>query len=218
MKPVVLATAVALGALALGCSTGEGEGWVKSQGNLFVKDCWDGPFNLQPTFFASDPFEDTQQIRVQRGGRIIEESDGVSLVVNDVSKIRASQLGQDIPLGLPVGVNPPGFPPRVEPNPQVSLTLYLYDTCHQQNGALYSVAGSINFTSLFSGNRNENSAHDRLTTATFTATVADPRDAQLVTDPSTGATTVDYSTAHPSTIQGFFSFYFQRGIPAQPFP
>ena len=167
---------------------------------------------------------------------MVAVSDGVLLGVNDVSRIRAEQLDTDIPLGLPVGVRPPGFPLRVEPvPPQASLTLYLYDTCHLQNGALHSVRGSIRFKSLFSGNRNENSADNRLTDATFTAFVADPRDATLApasgeTDggaadgsvseagmgPSPGALEPHYR--HESLVTGSFRFFFERGIPAQPFP
>jgi hypothetical protein len=226
---------------------------------LFVKNCWDGPFDLQPDFFATIPFADTQQIRVQRGDRSIEVSDGVLLVVNDVAKIRTSQLGVPIPLGLPVGVKPPGFPPRVEMvPPQVSLSLYLYATCHVQNGGLNSVSGTITFTHLFSGDRNENNAEERLTEAHFDALVTDPRDAKLIPGPvggggtpadggtieggtppgsdagvqtpgSTGvdgglvityagAVTVDYGAHQTSHVSGDFSFYFQRGVPAQPFP
>lgn len=249
--------ALAAASLVLGaCTTGEGQGSVQSD-RLFVKNCWDGPFDLQPDFFASIPFANTQQIRVQRGDRSIEVSDGVLLVVNDVAKIRESQLGVPIPLGLPIGVKPPGFPPRVEiVPPQVSLSLYLYATCHLQNGGLNSVSGTITFTHLFSGDRNENNAEERLTEAHFDALVTDPRDAKLVpasgaggapgsdggtteggtapaeaglVSPSTsvdggtvityaGSVTVDYGADQTSRVTGDFQFYFQRGVPAQPFP
>jgi hypothetical protein len=238
------------------CSTGEGTGSVRSD-RLFVKNCWDGPFDLEPDFFATIPFNDTQQIRVQRGDRPIEVSDGLILLVNDVAKIRAGQLGTPIPLGLPVGVKPPGFPPRVElVPPQVSLSLYLYATCHLQNGGLNSVSGTITFDHLFSGDRNENSAVERLTQAHFDALVADPRDAKLTpngqgggapagdagateggTAPGTeagadagsgldagtfityaGSVTVEYGAHQTSHVTGDFQFYFQRGVPAQPFP
>jgi hypothetical protein len=249
---------VALSSLALfACSTGEGSGSVRSD-RLFMKNCWNGPFDLQPDFFGTIPFADSQQIRVQRGDRNIEVSDGLVLVVNDVAKIRSSQLGTPIPLGLPIGVKPPGFPPRVEMvPPQVSLSLYLYATCHLQNGGLNSVSGSITFTHLFSGDRNENSADERLTEAHFDALVTDPRDAKLIAaSPSTGgnpgdggateagppvaadagplspgssgvdggtvitygSVTVDYGADQTSRVTGDFQFYFQRGIPAQPFP
>lgn len=209
--------ALAFGMLLLGCTTGEGSGGVTSD-RLYVKNCWNGPFDLGPTFFATTPSGDTQEIRVQRGDRLVEVSDGVLLLVNDVPSIRKSP-GQPIALGLPAGVNPPGFPKRVEPNPpQVSLTLYLYDTCHVQNGAAYSVSGTITFGSLFSGDRNENNADDRLTDAEFDAVVADPRDAELSSDPATGGVKVTYPEEVTSLVHGEFRFFFQRGVPAQPFP
>src|SRR5438552_16836120 len=89
------------------CSSGEGQGSVRSD-RLLVKNCWDGPFDLEPDFFATIPFNDTQHIRVQRGDRSIEVSDGLLLVVIDVAKIRSRQLGVAIPLALAVRVIPPG--------------------------------------------------------------------------------------------------------------
>jgi len=179
-----------LGVFALGlagCATGEGSGSVRSD-RLYVKNCWDGPFDLLPDFFATVPFNDSQQIRIQRGDRSVEVSDGIILVVNDIAKIRSTQLGAPLALGLPVGVQPPGFPPRIQlVPPEVSLSLYLYATCHLQNGALNSVSGTITFDHLFSGDRNENNAEERLTQAHFDALVADPRDATVLPSPSPGA-------------------------------
>jgi hypothetical protein len=229
VKRAVLAL---LAALVAGCTTGEGSGWVRSN-RLVATNCWDGPFDLGPTFFASDPFQDTQQIRVQRGDRIVGISDGVLLVVNDVSKIRKSQLDTPIPLGLPIGVTPPGQPRRVEANPpQVSMSLYLNDSCHNQDPAVFSVGGTITFHSLFSGNRNENNADQRLTDAEFDALVTDPRSGMVESagtpvDAGAGVDagpTLDYGDAGvivryaPSRVTGQFHFFFQRGLPAQPFP
>jgi hypothetical protein len=224
------ALAVVAVAVAAGCTTGEGTGWVRST-RLQADNCWDGAFDLGPTFFASDPFQDTQQIRVQRGDRIVGISDGVLLVVNDVEKIRSSQLGTPITLGLPIGVTPPGQPRRVEANPpQVSLSLYLNDSCHNQDPAVYSVGGTITFNSLFSGNRNENKADQRLTDADFDALVTDPRDAMIEpagTSADAGAEAgpiLDYGDSGvivryaPSRLTGQFHFFFQRGQPAQQFP
>ena len=217
------------------CSVSEGEGEVRSE-RLFVKNCWDGPFNLQPTFFAANPFEDTMMIRVQRGEEAVEVSDGIFLVVNEGSRIREGLLGQSIELGLPAGVSPPGVPERLDLDPPlVSFALFLYETCHEQNGALYAVGGSITFESLFSGDPNETSAEKRLTEASFEATVVDPRD--LTTSDSAGAGSADagavdaaatatdagggglsYPAGHVSTVTGNFRFFFERGSPAQPFP
>ncbi len=202
--------ALLLGAVLLaGCSTGEGQGWVRSD-KLYVEDCWNGKFDLQPTFFGDNPYMNTQQIRVQRGDNLEEVSDGVTALVNDVDGIRSSELNTGIKVGLPPGVSPPGVPIKYNPNPpKVSLALYLHDTCHAQNGTLYSVAGTITFSSLFSGDPNESNADDRLTEAHFEASFVDPRDLQ-----SDGT----YDPAKESTVKGYFRFFFQRGQPAQPFP
>ena len=227
MRAALLA---AFALVAAGCTTGEGTGWVRSD-RLVAVNCWDGPFDLGPTFFASDPFQDTQQIRIQRGDRNLGVSDGVLLVVNDVSKIIASHLDEPMALGLPIGVTPPGQPRRVQSNPpQVSLSLYLDDSCHNQDPAVYSVGGTITFHSLFSGNKNENNADKRLTDAEFDALVSDPRggtiepagtpvdagaDALPSVDYGDGGTVVRYAA---SRLRGQFRFFFQRGQPAQPFP
>jgi hypothetical protein len=217
----VKARALAVVALlaAAGCDAGEGSGEVTSE-KLYVRNCWDGPFDLRPSFFGTTPFENTQEIRIQRGDRNVEVSDGVILVLSDVEAIR-EQMGEDgggqIELGLPIGVNPPGFPDRVTTTPPlVSLTIYLYNTCHVQNGALYAVSGDIVFESLFSGDRNENDAKRRLTKGNFRAEVTDPRDAELVE--GDGGLVVEYTPEHVSHVEGSFEFYFQRGVPAQPFP
>jgi len=193
---------------SLGCTVGQGEGWVRSD-KLNVEDCWDGKFDLGPDFFAADSFRgDALLVRVQRGDNIEELSDGLLIVINDLPTLRAL-IGQDIPVGLPPGVTPPGVPITYNPNPPpVSMSLYLHASCHIENGTVYSTDGSINFTSLFSGDPNEDDSGKRLTEATFHANFADPR--QLV-----GAGADDPSLK--SLVTGYFHFFFQRGQPAQPF-
>jgi hypothetical protein len=198
---------VALG--AAGCSTAEGTGEVRSE-RLYVEDCWNGPFDLDPDFFGANPYRDTLTVRVQRGDNLEEVSDGLIVLVNDVRGIRDESLGTPLAVGLPAGVAPPGVTPAFDPDPpRVHLALYLHDTCHEQNGTLYSTAGSITFDSLFSGDPNEPDADDRLTEARFDATFGDPRhlgpDGQA--DPE-----------RASQVTGWFRFFFQRGQPAQPFP
>jgi hypothetical protein len=192
-----------------GCTTGEGEGEVTSD-KLYVEECWDDAFNLDPTFFAANPFRDTLQIRIQRGDDIQEVSDGVAILVNDVAAIRGGLLGQPLEVGLPPGVSPPGVPVEVDPDPaRVSLALYLHHSCHLENGTVHAVAGSIDFSALFSGDPNEENADDRLTEASFSVTVADPR--HELADGT-------YPAGKLSTVDGWFRFFFQRGQPAQPFP
>jgi hypothetical protein len=191
------------------CTTGEGEGWVRSE-QLFVERCWNGPFDLGPDFFGVVPHEDRALfIRVQRSDNNQEVSDGLIVLVHDLQNIRNNELGQPLTVGLPVGVSPPGVPIVRHPDPpRVNLTLYLHDTCHGQTADLYSIGGTITFSSLFSGDLNEHDSSDRLTEARFTADFADPRKAEA--DGS-------YREGLVSNVQGYFKFYFQRGQPAQPF-
>jgi hypothetical protein len=194
---------VAVTAGLVGCTVGDGSGEVHSD-ILYMQDCWQGPFDLHPTFFGANPYrEDTLIIRVQRGDNLEEVSDGLTVLVNSVAAIRGGMLNQATTVGMPPGVSPPGVPVTGAPAPLVSLSLYLHDTCHRQNGAVFSTGGTITFHSLFSGNPNEKSAAARLTDAEFDATFADPRDADA---------------ARTSQVTGNFRFYFQRGQPAQPFP
>ena len=201
--------ALLLGFLFLGCSANEGEGEVRSE-NLNIRNCWTGAFDLDPTFFGANPYRNTLTIRIQRGDNIEEVSDGLIVLVNNVAETRKSLLGFPQPVGLPVGVTPPGVPVSVNPNPpKVHLALYLHDTCHNQNGTLYSMDGDITFHSLFSGDPNEGDADDRYTDAEFDATFADPRDARADGSFPPGVT---------SRVTGWFRFFFERGQPAQPFP
>lgn len=210
----VAVLAFGLGASLGACTTGEGTGAVRSE-HLFVRNCQNGPFDLQPNFFAANPFEDTQTIRVQRGDRMEALSDGLSILVTGVGAIRGDDggegmLGSDLRVGLPVGVAPPGQVVEFDPDPPpVSMTLYLNDSCHLQNSAVHAIDGTIRFTSLFNGNTRESRAENRLTEAEFTATFADPRDLSpgVAPDP-----------ALVSEVTGNFRFFFQRGQPGQPFP
>ncbi len=226
---------IGTGTVASACTQGAGEGSVTSQ-RLFVRNCWNGAFNLEPTFFGANPFSPNEMaIRVQRGDDNEEVSDGLSLIINDVQTIRNSDLGTPLAVGLPPGVSPPGMPLKLNPNPPlISLALYLHDTCNLQNGAIYSIGGSvtggtatgdggtatgdggtatgdtITFTNLFSGNPNETDSVNRLTFAHFDdIQFADPRDM---------SSDYTFSPDVTSHVAGWFKFYFQRGQPAQPFP
>jgi hypothetical protein len=86
------------GLLITGCSLGDGTGQVKSE-QLFAHECWgqigggtpaQGVYDLQPDFFAANPYRTAIQIRVQRGNDLQEVSDGLSVVIDDVPKIRAA--------------------------------------------------------------------------------------------------------------------------------
>jgi hypothetical protein len=68
---------------------------------------------------------------------------------------------------------------------------------------------TINFSSLFDGNPNEENAQARLTNATFHFYLADPRE---ICPGGLGP-----PPPCRGDISGYFKFYFQRGRPAQPF-
>ncbi len=197
----------------LGCTVGEGEGSVKSD-HLHVSGCWDGAFDLRPDFFGANPDPgESLIIRVQRGDNVEDVSDGLIVTVYDLPEVRM-HLNEALPVGMPRGVTPSGVPIVYDPDPpKVSLALYLHNTCHQQNGTIYSIkspTGTITFTSLFSGDLNEGSSENRLTDATFSASFADPRELADVTDP-------DVLSMLTSPVTGSFRFFFQRGQPSQPF-
>jgi len=191
------------------CTTGEGQGDITSE-RLFVRDCWDGPFRLQPTFFGANPNRDTTLfIQIQRGDDSVEVSDGLFVSISDLAEVR-KRRGEPLPVGLPAAVEPIGAATdQVVPSALVSMALYLQRTCNRQNGTLYSLEGQITFDSLFSGDPNELEASERLTEATFDAEFADPRSVD-----EAAADGVDVI----SRVSGWFRFFFQRGPPAQPFP
>lgn len=210
MKRALWACLPLLALVSFGCTVGEGTGEVKSD-HLYVSGCWNGPFDLQPDFFGANPDQGTSlSIRVQRGDNIEDVSDGLIVLVNDLQWVR-QHLNEDIPVGMPRGVTPPGVPIVYNPDPpKVSLSLYLHNSCHQQNGTVYSVEGTINFASLFSGDLNEGSSENRKTNAKFTASFADPRELVDAADDTA-------ATALKSNVTGDFNFFFQRGQPSQPF-
>ncbi len=194
----------------LGCTVGEGSGQVHSD-QLYVKGCWSGAFDLSPDFFGANPDPgESLLIRVQRGDNVEDVSDGLMVAVTQLPDVREN-LNMPQKVGLPRGVAPSGVPVvYTDDPPKVSLSLYLHNTCHQQNGTIYSVDGFITFSSLFSGDLNEGSSENRLTEATFEAHFADPRELVDVTDPVE-------REALTSWVTGNFRFFFQRGQPSQPF-
>ena len=191
-----------------GCSLADGEGAVTSN-SLYVAECWNGPFDLGPNFFAAVPYRRTLTIRVQKGGDLEEVSDGMTVLIDDIDAVRA-KLDVPMKVGLPVGVTVPGVPLVTQTDPPlIHASIYLNRACHAQNSVLYSVGGSMTFHHVFNGDPNETEATEKLTDAEFSdMQVADPRDSP----PGTLA------PRHVSIVSGFFRFYFERGQPGQPFP
>lgn len=212
--------------ICAGCSLGDGEGQVYSP-RLVAHDCWEesdegtskdsSEYDMKPDFFAAIPYRETLTIRVQRGTDLQEVSDGLAVLIDDVPAIRATSLGKPLRVALPTGVTPPGSPAVPPPDlledpPLVHMALYLQRSCHNQNIVLYAVEGEITFEELFSGDPYEDAAKDKLTKASFKVTMGDPRDAPLGAYPS------EIPPELESSVEGWFTFYFERGQPGQPFP
>lgn len=210
-RTVALASVLGLAA----CSVGEGEGEVKSE-RLFAKDCWDQAYDMGPDFFAGVPYRETLQIRVQRGSDIEEVSDGLSVLIDNVPEIRDGYLDRPLRVALPPGVAPPGSVAQATDDsgePVIHAALYLGQSCHNQNITLYGISGSVTFSRLFSGDPHEREGAERLTEASFSFLMGDPRDAPLGAKPGE-----DIPEDRLSRVTGYFRFYFERGQPGQPFP
>jgi hypothetical protein len=136
--PALFSFAAIVAAGVASCSFGTGGGAIS--GSLNVPDCWSGPYNLQPDFFAAVPYLNTLELRMQKGGDYETFSDGVEILIDDTTKIIPSEYGQPLTVSLPVGVTPPGVPITPNPNPSlVHLSLYLQATCQIQDVALYAL-------------------------------------------------------------------------------
>lgn len=239
------AVAIVIAAASPACSQGEGEGAVI--GVLNVPTCWEGAFDLSPDFFAAVPYRNGIQMRIQNGSDFQNFSDGLSILVYDVPQIRPTRYRQPLAVDLPPEVTPPGVPVQIDPDPAlVGITLYLGRSCRTQNVTLHAVeevaiapdgscetralmgadptagcapdvenpagVGSgrslIAFTSIANGVLTEETAAERLNAGCFDIYLADPREAQPGGPPPP-------CRGH---IKGTFSFFFERGRPAQPFP
>jgi hypothetical protein len=213
--PAAIAGAVATAGFAASCSLGDGTGAVKSA-SLNAPDCWEGEYDLKPDFFAAQPYQNAVYIRVQRGSDQQGVSDGILILVDDVTDAIENHLGQPMDVTLPEGVAPPGVVPGSLcgdscSDKGVHLTFYLLHSCFNENMVLYGVSGTITFDHLFNGNQNESDAAKKLTEGEFDVMVGDPQDI-VTSGPDKG------TIPGQSELTGRFRFYFQRGQPAQPFP
>ncbi len=250
----IAAVATLLLGLSPACSQGEGEGRIT--GTLNVPNCWSGAFELSPDFFGAVPYKQSLQLRIQSGSDYESFSDGISILLYDITKIRPDpstgfpgRYKEPLTVDLPPEVTPPGVPIEANPDPAiVGMTLYLQKTCRTANVALHAVrevsiandgscvasavmgadptqgcapdkespagVGSgrsvIAFTSVANGQLDEETAAERLTAGCFDVYLADPRD-----EAPGGLGPPPRCRGH---IRGSFSFFFERGRPAQPFP
>ena len=144
--------------LALGCTVGEGEGWVRSE-RLFIEDCWNGPFDLNPDFFAANPYrQESLQIRLQRGDNIEEQSDGLTLLINDLQTLRQN-LGQPEQRRFAGRRDTTGVPgPARGGAAEGELVGVPAQQLPRANCRRILDFGEIRFASLFSGDPNETNA------------------------------------------------------------
>jgi hypothetical protein len=65
-------------------------------------------YDLQPDFFAAEPYRSTLQIRVQRGSDIAEFSDGLYVIVDDVPTVLAAITAAQADAGTDGGASDAG--------------------------------------------------------------------------------------------------------------
>lgn len=199
-KAIRSATWAAVAVVAVcagGCSVGVGEG--SATGQVWAPGCGlDGSsYDLNPTFFGSNPLgegSDMVEIRAQRGSDSPDVSDGLFLLVQGASDVNAM-------LDTPIDLASTGT------RPEVDMTLYLNDTCPIVIGdasklpvSYGAVAGTITFSAIYAP---EADGSGKETAATF--------DSVELVDPNA-------PDERHATLSGDFRFIFSRGRPAQPFP
>jgi hypothetical protein len=137
--------AVTVATTAPACSQGEGAGQIV--GTLDVPNCWTGAFDLDPDFLAAVPYREALTLRIQSGSDFQNFSDGLTILINDRTKIRpdairgfAGRYGEPIKVDLPPEVTPPGTPVTANPDPAlVNMALYLQRSCRTQTVTLQAV-------------------------------------------------------------------------------
>jgi hypothetical protein len=232
---------VLLSMTLVGCNIpGEGEGEVLSD-TLFAQDCWQGAFDLEPDFFATVPYRDTQQIRIQRGSDLQEVSDGVAILVNQVSSIRPTKCTLDSDCasevcseeGCPDGYDRCclGFD-RIGQGLEVGLPPKLLQEIAPALGggepppvsvALYLQYSCHNTNTVLYAVSGTVTFHDLFNGDPNETSGAEKfTDAEfnvMVADPRTAAPgTLDIPADKMSALNGWFRFFFKRGQPGQPFP
>jgi hypothetical protein len=231
---------------SVGCNIpGEGEGQVTST-LLNVQDCWSGAFDLQPDFFATIPYRDTQQIRIQRGSDLQEVSDGVAVLVNEVSGVRTTKCtldsdcasGQCLKAQDNAGACPSDWQRccasddrRGQPL-EVGLPPQLLNEIAPGIAVGPPPPVSIALYLQFSCHNQNSVLYAVSGTITFTDLFdGDPNEnagSEKLTDASFDVMMADPREATPGTLDipaekqspvtGWFRFFFKRGQPGQPFP
>ena len=197
----------ALTALSLAsCSVGQGEGF--AEGRIRLDDCAVNlaSYAMRPNFFGADYIESPGDIdgetrmvnlQMQRGSYREGDSDGIYIFVRDVNLIGREGLGMPIDLAPTTGVEP-----------LVHMTFYANQTCESGQprefwripGVLPAVSGTITFDAV--------RAED----------VPGSGDAFIGHFENVVFQSPDDPVRRNAELNGAFSFFFQRGAPAQRFP
>ncbi|MBX3270005.1 MAG: hypothetical protein KF729_07070 [Sandaracinaceae bacterium] len=186
----VIASALAFG---LGCSVGGGEGSLG--GAVSAPDCDVdvADYQLTPSFFSGEVTGAQLDLRIQRGSAIESDADGLMVQILDVNEVFQSRIGIPIP---------------ISPSERALLraVLYLNETCKagfpdffdQRPLIMEAQSGAIVFSAVY--------APDLDAGATLIA-------GELVDVRFSDHEQPDRSAA----LSGTFSFFYQRGSPAQRF-
>ncbi|GAB5548524.1 MAG: hypothetical protein SangKO_082840 [Sandaracinaceae bacterium] len=186
---------LALGLASWGCSIGQGQGEIT--GAVRADDCGldDPDFSLEPSFFGGEVTGGQLNIRVQRGTDLESHADGLSIHIRDVNEIKQNRLGLPIPV-------------EDDYLSLVQMSFYLNEACpsgfpsdhRAQPVVMQASGGEIRFDSIY-------------------APDLEPGDT-LVEAELIGVTFTDreHPDGRAATLSGTFSFFQQRGAPAQRFP
>ncbi|MGB0678685.1 MAG: hypothetical protein ACPGUV_03380 [Polyangiales bacterium] len=187
----LLGTVAALSA----CSVGAGEGEV--MGNVSIRDCpkAEGAYDLRPSFFAAEAFEETLNIRVQRGSAFPVVSDGLAIFVRDAEAVQQGQLGQALAVS---------DAPELIEGAAVRVTLYLNALCPRERDTNPVVLKAVSGTAIFSAIYAPDVDDDAIDIA------AELQDLRFVDSRE--------SALGSAQLSGRFRFPFNRGRPAQAFP
>lgn len=182
--------------LAAGCSVGEGQGEIG--GEVVVADFCDldqPDYELVPSFFAGEVIETQLNIRVQRGSALEQFADGLMIQVLDINEVKRQRIGLPIPL---TGAD----------DALVQIIFYMNETCeagfpneHRRRAVVMeAVGGTITFDAIYAPDID----------AGATGIEAELSDVRLIDDAM--------PAQRNATLSGSFSFFYQRGAPAQRFP
>ncbi|MEC7520470.1 MAG: hypothetical protein VYE22_11420 [Myxococcota bacterium] len=193
LRACVLSACVVLG--ALGCSVGQGQG--ELTGSVRALECGidDDAYSLEPSFFGGEVTGGWLNIRVQRGSDLEQHADGLAIHVRDVNEVKQNRLGLPIPV-------------EADHLALVQMSFYLNEACpsgfpsdHRLPPVVMeAVGGQIRFDSIYAPDLEPG---DTLVEAELLNVTFTDRD-----DPEGRA----------ATLSGTFSFFQQRGAPAQRFP